>query len=440
MANGCDTVPDALRDRYAQITALTDGFCEKHLDDDDAAAMRELVAQLCCETAAVARGKAESWAAGVVSRVVHAGAYDMGARHRRPTTHLIAEEFGVSAATVMAKSRVIRQLVDGGLPGAPFEVPAPPVLDERDAQWMVEVGGVLLDFREAPRELQVEAFCRGLIPYVWIDRHGLGAGDGLTGHSPGARDVIARIGPDGITPVRDEPPPLAQADDDGAEISPELAKRLAPLVRNLMDGLLSGAFFDDWAPPRAPEGKVYVLRIDLRGARPPIWRRVALFDDTSLAELHDIIQAVMGWHDAHLHCFCRQQPRIVFGRVDSDCVAERGQLDETEYAVCDLLSGEKSRATYEYDFGDSWVHRIELQKIIEPDPNTVYPVCLAGRRACPPENCGGMPTYRWMLRQRSGARIPGADSCGPLPAYFDAERFDLEVANQRLRRAVGVDS
>jgi len=114
----------------------------------------------------------------------------------------------------------------------------------------------------------------------------------------------------------------------------------------------------------------------------------------TLDQLHDVIQIAMGWTNSHLHEFIGDG-----GRFDGGAFREPGpDLDELDddaaseknHTVADLAPRPKSKFVYEYDFGDGWRHDVTVEKILAPDPALKHPVCLAGKNACPPEDCGGI--------------------------------------------------
>ena len=124
-------------------------------------------------------------------------------------------------------------------------------------------------------------------------------------------------------------------------------------------------------PPRV----TYQLRIALKGTKPPIWRRILVSPSMKLDRLHDVIQAVMGWQDCHLHMFIKgRQCYSIPSPWDDDWRAPGTPRDlhERKYRVSQLLKRDKDWITYEYDFGDSWEHRVTLQKIL---PTTRPSVC-----------------------------------------------------------------
>jgi len=214
-------------------------------------------------------------------------------------------------------------------------------------------------------------------------------------------------------------------------------------------------------PTKAAPVPVYQVRITLRGTKPPIWRRVAVPSDITLAELHEIIQIVMGWYDCHLHQFVVKCPERkpssmelrelwlkgmvgemaefmrgerVFVDLSNEDLDMEGE-DEREVTLQELCRKVKSKLLYEYDFGDGWEHTVEVQKIYPPEEGVRYPVCLAGKRACPPEDCGGAWGYRDMLKALANPKHPShEDQAEWIGGGFDPAALNLEGISESLRR------
>jgi len=191
------------------------------------------------------------------------------------------------------------------------------------------------------------------------------------------------------------------------------------------------------AAPRAKAATpVYVLKVTLLGTRPPIWRRLAVPADITLARLHAMLQVVMGWYDCHLHRFVspdqtRYGPLSEVGDADWDL----GLIDERKAKLSRVLAAPKQRMVYEYDFGDGWEHGIQLEKIVAPEPGLHYPRCLAGRRACPPEDCGGVWGYAELLQIIADPGHPEhAERLEWLGGPIDPEAFDPDEVNKLLKR------
>lgn len=139
----------------------------------------------------------------------------------------------------------------------------------------------------------------------------------------------------------------------------------------------------------------YQLKIALIGSKPPIWRRLLVPSDIKLDLFHLAIQISMGWTDSHLHQFITQE-REFYGIKDDDF--DLDVKDESKFRLDQLLKDESDSLIYEYDFGDSWTHKLTLEKILPFDADKKLPYCAAGKRACPPEDCGGIWGYADLLK------------------------------------------
>lgn len=177
---------------------------------------------------------------------------------------------------------------------------------------------------------------------------------------------------------------------------------------------------------------IHTIKVSLRYLKPPVWRRLQVASTTSLAQLHHIIQAAMGWYDCHLHQF----------EVDDRSYADPGhQLDETadeaRLTLARMPVGQ--RFAYWYDFGDDWWHDIQVEAIDRADPALTYPRCVTGRRACPPEDCGGPWGFEELIRALGDAKHPHHDMDPDWmqelgQSGYDPAHFDLDEINEALAR------
>jgi len=178
--------------------------------------------------------------------------------------------------------------------------------------------------------------------------------------------------------------------------------------------------------------EIYQIKVTLRALQPPIWRRIQVRGDTTLAKFHRILQRVMGWEDAHLHQFVIREK--YYGVPDEEELGPHKTGDERKYKLSDVVPSENSEFTYTYDFGDNWEHILEIEKTFPPDKSVRYPVCVAGARACPPEDVGGIPGYE---NFREAIRDPQHPDHNELAEWiggsFDPEAFDLDEVNRLLR-------
>ncbi len=170
------------------------------------------------------------------------------------------------------------------------------------------------------------------------------------------------------------------------------------------------------------------MKITLLETKPPVWRRIET-PSVSLAKLHVMIQVAMGWQDCHLHEFQVGDRRFTqsaedspFGGFDDGEDAD----DENEITLAELHSQKIKKFRYWYDFGDSWFHDIVIEKVLEASDDVSYPVCTAGKRACPPEDCGGVWGFAELLE---GDHIMLEE----FDIEFDAAEFDQDAATSALR-------
>jgi hypothetical protein len=184
---------------------------------------------------------------------------------------------------------------------------------------------------------------------------------------------------------------------------------------------------------------IYQIKASLRGAKPPIWRRLQLPADTRLDRLHEILQVAFGWDDDHLHLF--DTPYGEFTAPGAGLEAFDEALATLEQIVPE--AGEK--IDYTYDFGDDWRLAITVEKLLDPDPDPVitYPRCTGGRRAAPPEDCGGIPGYAELTEALTDPEHPdheaaldwiGYTNPDPTMIEFDPAQFDAQLITEALSR------
>ena len=177
------------------------------------------------------------------------------------------------------------------------------------------------------------------------------------------------------------------------------------------------------------EARVYQVKVALQGVKPPVWRRLLVPGSISLRKLHDILQVAFGWTDSHLHLFEVQGQ--TFGVPDSDFAND--MRSDARVPLDHVLVREKDAMIYEYDFGDGWRHKIVLEKIVQPTPETRAPLCIAGARACPPEDCGGIWGYANLLDAIANPSHPEHEEMLEwLADEFDPEHFSVEEVNAIL--------
>ena len=174
---------------------------------------------------------------------------------------------------------------------------------------------------------------------------------------------------------------------------------------------------------------VYQLKVTLKGAKPPIWRRLLVTDDITLRRLHNMLQVACGWSNSHLHAF--KVGRVSYGRTDPEWPDD--MRSDVRKRLDSLGLAEKDKLEYVYDFGDWWEHTILVEAVRPRKGGEVLPVCVTGRRAFPPEDCGGIWAYGDLLEALADPTHPEHEAMlewvGP---YFDPEAVDLDLINQEL--------
>jgi hypothetical protein len=179
---------------------------------------------------------------------------------------------------------------------------------------------------------------------------------------------------------------------------------------------------------------IYQLKITLRESKPPIWRRIQVPGSITLIKLHRVLQVVMGWEDYHLHQYIVDG--VFYGTRDPDFEAIGTEAaNERGVKLYQIAPDAGARFIYEYDFGDGWQHQVVVEKLLPAGPGATYPVCIAGKRACPPEDVGGIWSYDDFLDVIRNPSHPEHDELLEWAGRdFDPEKFDLDAVNSALKQ------
>ena len=223
----------------------------------------------------------------------------------------------------------------------------------------------------------------------------------------------------------------------GGQDAMEVLQQLAHMVTR--SGGPSGLGLDFLAAGRARPAKlpakrkkaagpapVYQLKVSLRGAKPPIWRRLLVPADVSLARLQATIGAAFGWHGGHMHVFATAYGD--FGRADR----ELGHRADGSVTLEQVAPRVKDKIRYTYDFGDDWVHDIVVEKVLDPDPSTAYPRCTGGKRAAPPDDCGGIWGYEELVEVLADPAHPEHQERLEWLGLADASQFGRASCRERV--------
>lgn len=176
---------------------------------------------------------------------------------------------------------------------------------------------------------------------------------------------------------------------------------------------------------------VHQIKITLRGVRPPIWRRLHVPSTLTLGQLHHALQIAMGWTNSHMHQFC--VGRQYFGVPDPEDLWNAPTISERKVRLVQIAQA-TSRFTYEYDFGDGWTHDVVIERA---EPVTEFAsdwICTDGRRACPPEDCGGPYGYADLVEALANPNHPEhSERLEWIGQHWQPEAFDIELVNKHLR-------
>jgi len=184
-------------------------------------------------------------------------------------------------------------------------------------------------------------------------------------------------------------------------------------------------------PRKAARRRVYLLRLTVAAVQPRVWRRLLARDSLWLSRLHETIQLAFGWYDYQTHLFTVGERR--FGNpVDHDGVVIE---DDRDVTLADLHLGEHGHFSYDYLFGEGWHVDVRLEKTAPVEKGAFYPRCLAGERAGPPEDCGGLEAYKDMLYCLKHPETDlGREWREWLGPAYNPEQCDLAAINRGLRR------
>ena len=195
-----------------------------------------------------------------------------------------------------------------------------------------------------------------------------------------------------------------------------------------MIGLLEGK----GTPAKKPPEKVFSLRLSVVGCQPRIWRRMLVRESMWLSRLHDSIQVLFDWFDYQTHAFILDDLRFGNPQKQDNISVE----DDRDVSLADLDLGHRNLFMYDYHFGEGgWQVEIKVEKALVVEKGTVYPNCIAGERAGPPEDCGGVEAFHDML---ACIKEPGTDLgrewlewLGP---DYDPVSCDLVKLNKSLKK------
>ena len=322
-----------MQSKFEEITALTDAFCSTYLDNEYLEMSRKLTAALCRKRPSpLVRGKAKTWASGVVHALGMVNfLYDSSQTPHIKATELY-KHFGVGQSTGQGKSKQIRDMMKMS-PMCP-DWCLPSKIDDNPLIWMVSANGLIMDIRNAPRQIQVEAFNQGIIPYL-----------------PNQE-------------LKTEQPQVKQQNK---------SHKVYVLEVFITDGLVTETFIEQ---------------------NPVISRTIEISSEQTLETLHQAIFEAFDREDEHMYEFQigGDSPYDTKSKRYGLSMAFMNELDENQYTgdVAKTKIGSLNLKLnqpfgYWFDFGDDWRHQINVIDIKNATPPKKYPIVTERIGESPPQ-------------------------------------------------------
>lgn len=352
-----ENVPKAMVEKFDSIVALTDEFARQHLNEEYAGLIRQATAALCRKRPSpLEKGQARTWACGITHAIGMVNFLFDPSQDPHVSASEIYRYFGVADSTGQGKSKLVRDTLKMQQFDPDWWLPSR--IDDNPMVWMLSVNGFLMDIRHAPFGAQLEAYRKGLIPYI-------------PGHKEDSEAIAQSI--ISITPA---PTPPSQKN-----ASPPSAKPQTP-------------------PSSAALQSVYVLKVALLSGpvtekfvkkNPHIIRTIEIRGDQTLADLHHMIFQAFGREEEHMYEFQLKGDRPDDPDADRYGLSvtndpnnpQAGDVVTTQVGALDLEVGEPFG--YWFDFGDDWWHQVTVVAITEPQPKVKYPRVTQRIGANPPQ-------------------------------------------------------
>lgn len=193
------------------------------------------------------------------------------------------------------------------------------------------------------------------------------------------------------------------------------------------------------------------FKITLRDVKPVVWRRIQVPATYTFWDLHVAISDAMGWMDYHLHDFdlyrkgtpLKESLRVGIPDDEGWSIGDDRTIADWTVRLADWFPKQSKQVGYTYDFGDTWQHTVLFEKELPTVKGMTYPICLAGKNACPPEDCGGPWGYQDFKKVMSNSRHPEHQEkaewyddfnvAGFNPEFFDPKAVEFESPRRRLK-------
>jgi hypothetical protein len=182
--------------------------------------------------------------------------------------------------------------------------------------------------------------------------------------------------------------------------------------------------------------EIIQLKVLIKDSKPAIWRRLLVKQDTTLFELHHILQIAFDWQNYHAFEF--EHEGYVYRMPEyADLMDEDNILDVGSNNLDALIVEAGECLKYVYDFGDNWEHRIEIEKFLQAGAGQ-YPCCIEGELSCPPEDCGGISAYYSLLEVlKDPKHADYRETKRWIGKNFSPTEFDIQKVNKQLSNLNG---
>ena len=250
--------------------------------------------------------------------------------------------------------------------------------------------------------------------------------------------LVRRLKLDGPNPrtisfTRAELEAIRQKANDGIARAEAGIKR--NVLRHIVEAIAKAIESSKDVGPIPASERLYLFKITLRESASPIRRRIQVKDGTR-DKLHEHIQTAMGWTNSHLHQFEIEGERYGDPEFLDDGFDDFHCIEFTVTKISEIVpqDGKRFRFLYEYDFGDGWQHEVLFEGCIRAEKGRRYPLCIAGERACPPEDVGGIWGYEEFLDVLADPKHEQPKDYRQWAGPFDPDAFDPGKATKAMRR------
>ncbi|MCY7272846.1 MAG: plasmid pRiA4b ORF-3 family protein [Phormidesmis sp. CAN_BIN44] len=344
-----EDVPKAMEAKFNSIVALTDEFARQHLNEEYAHLIRQATAVLCRKRPSpLDKGQTKAWACGITHAIGMVNFLFDSSQSPHVSASELYRWFGVAESTGQGKSKLVRDTLKMRQFDPDWCLPS--MVDRNPLIWMLSVNGLLMDVRNAPLGAQVEAYRKGLIPYI-------------PGHQANS-DEIANV----IEGMTSQNPPASRK-SKSAQRKPTSTSQ-PPSVE-----ALQALYVLEVALLSGPISEKFVKK------NPHVTRTIEIRGDQTLADLHHIIFKAFNREEEHLYEFQLKgsgsgDPNAdLYGLAmpSQDDFGEPMARDAAKTPIGSLALAVEEPFGYWFDFGDDWWHQVSVLAITEPQPTVKYP-------------------------------------------------------------------